>query len=152
MTGLIDGSRKLSLSLPLASSRIRPFSSKFCRILLISVGDQKGMACSSLLSVSSVQRRRSRSREGCCNCSSLSTCSITVSSSPMVAARVGDISKGRSGIRDELMSGCYHKAASASLRRETAITCMPLMACFGALALGTMARVKPCLAASCNRC
>src|SRR5690554_7387550 len=49
--------------------------------------------------------------------------------------------------------GCSYSNStpSASSRRVTATTCMPLGASLGALALGTMARVKPCLAASFRR-
>lgn len=47
---------------------------------------------------------------------------------------------------------CYSKSASnACSSRVTAITCNPGGASFGALPLGTIARLKPCLAASFKR-
>ncbi|KAF4561214.1 hypothetical protein HBJ16_001257 [Pseudomonas sp. CES] len=44
-----------------------------------------------------------------------------------------------------------NNASKACSSRVTAITCNPAGASFGALPLGTMARLKPCLAASFKR-
>src|SRR5690606_5206278 len=44
-----------------------------------------------------------------------------------------------------------NNASSACSRRVTAMTCSPFGASLGALARGTMARLKPCLAASFRR-
>src|SRR5690606_1390655 len=49
------------------------------------------------------QLRRFFSRNGRCAMSSLRTCSITASSRPIVAARVGEMIRGRSGTNEDCM-------------------------------------------------